>query len=248
MTRSHHFALVALGLCFFFGLAAYGEGPVPLPEVAKLVNHEIKNISTELAKAKLLKKGQKRVRGAAFMIAVYAQNAKDNAPAMATLRDQALRLMKAGEAGKIDEAKALAATLRMDIKPDAAAKPGPVQWHKQLDLEPVMHMFSNEKGGGFGMEKALEDLGEAKTLDAGQLEQAALLGQKVSMIARVVHDYAPTSDQGPKTKKSWNALATEMQTEAGDLAAAAQAKKGPEVAKLANKVSTTCTKCHDIFR
>src|SRR5205823_177850 len=106
----------ALGLGLFFVVAGQGEGPVPAADVAKLVNMEVKNIDAELTKPKLLKKGQKRVRTAAFMIAVYAENAEDNAPAMATLRDQALKVMKAAQTGKADEAKKLAATLKPDIK------------------------------------------------------------------------------------------------------------------------------------
>src|SRR5205814_7431924 len=103
MARPNHFALAVLGVGLFFVVASQGEGPVPAADVAKLVNMEVKSIQAELAKPKFLKKGQKRVRTAAFMIAVYAQNAKDNAPVMATLRDQALKVMKAAQTGKADE-------------------------------------------------------------------------------------------------------------------------------------------------
>jgi hypothetical protein len=188
------------------------------------------------------------VRMAAFMIAVYAQNAKDNLSAMATLRDQAFKVMKAAEGGKADETKKLAAMLGPNIKPDPAAKTAPVALEKQLDLESVMRMFSGEKVGGFGMEKALEDLIDAKGLDAGQLEKSALLGQKISMIAKVAQAYGPESDQGKKTKKLWSELAVEMHIEASELAAAARANKDADIGKFANKLTVTCTKCHDIFR
>jgi hypothetical protein len=250
MTRAHQFALGtmlgALGLVFV--AAGHGEGTVAAPDLAKLVNMEVKHINGELSKSTFSKKGQKRVRMAAFMIAVYAQNAKDNAAAMATLRDQALKLMQAAEAGKADEAKKLAATLVPDIKPNPAAKTAPIALEKQLDLETLMRMFSSDKVGGFGVEKALEDLVDAKGLDAGQLEKTALLGQKLSLIARLAHAYAPQSDSGSKTKKTWNALATEMETGATELAAAAGARKDADIGKLANKLTATCTKCHDIFR
>jgi Cytochrome C' len=182
------------------------------------------------------------------MIAVYAQEAKDNAPAMATLRDQALRVMKAAQAGKADETKKLAADLTPDIKSDPASKPGALALEKQLDLETLMRIFSGEKVGGFGMEKSLEDLVDAKGLDATQLDKAHLLGQKISLIAKVAHAYAPASDQGKKTKKAWNMLAAEMQNNAGELASAAQAKKEGDIGKIANKLSETCNKCHEIFR
>src|SRR5262245_60537261 len=125
MTRSNRFALCnllgALGLAFFVVAAGQGQGTMPPADVAKVVGVEVKQIDGELSKANFLKEGQKRVRMAAFMIAAYAQNAKENAPAMATLRDQALKLMQAAEAGKADEAKKLAATLKPDIKPDPGA-------------------------------------------------------------------------------------------------------------------------------
>jgi hypothetical protein len=248
MARPYPFALGALGLGLFFVLTSHGEGPVPAADVAKLVNMEVKNIGVELAKPTFLKKGQKRVRMAAFMIAVYAQNAKDNAPAMATLRDQAFKVMKAAEAGNAAETKKLASTLSPDIKPDPAVNTAPVALKDHLDLESVMRTFSSDKVGGFGMEKALEDLVDAKSLDAAQLEKTALLGQKVSMIARVAQTYGPDSDKGQKTKKTWNALAAEMRAEASELAAAAEAKKDADIGKLANKLTGTCTKCHDIFR
>lgn len=157
MTGAHRLArgatLAVLGLGFVFVVAGHGEGPVTAGDLSKLVAQEAKSIDAEMAKTTFSKKGQKRVRMAAFMIAVYAQNAKDNAPAMATLRAQALKVMKAAEAGKADEVKKAAAELRADVKPDTAANTGAVALEKQLDLETVMRMFSSEKVGGFGMEK-----------------------------------------------------------------------------------------------
>jgi len=246
MTRPKHFALAtilgALGLGLLCGVTSRGEGPVAAPDLANLVKLEIKNMDAELAKASFSKKGQKRVRMAAFMIALYAQQAMDN-----SLRDQAIKVMQAADTGKADETKKLVAGLSQPFKAPAG-KVVPIALEKQLDIETLMRMFSSEKVGGFGMEKALEDLVEAKTLDAIQLEKTRLLGQKISLIALVAHAYAPTTDKGSKTKKSWDEYATEMQKEAGELADAAHAKKDAEVGKIANKLTATCTKCHDIFR
>jgi hypothetical protein len=225
-----------------------GQGTVPAADLAKLVEVEVKNIDVELSKPKLLKKGQKRVRMAAFLIAAYAQDAKDNGPAMATLRDQALKVMKAAEAGNAAEAKKLAAGLAVNIKPDPAANTAPVALEKHLDLESVMRMFSNAQVGGFAIEKSLEDLIDMKTFDAGQHAKTALLAEKVSMIGKLAQSYAPAVDKGSKTKKAWIELAADMQLAASELAVAAHAKKDADVGKLANKLTGTCTKCHDIFR
>jgi hypothetical protein len=252
MTRTHHFAPVklvgAVGLGLFVVLASQGQAPLPAADLAKLIAMDAKSIEVELAKTTFSKKGQKKVAMAAFMIAVYAQESKDNSPAMATLRDQALKVMNAAQAGKADETKTLAATLSPTIKPDPASKSTAVALERQLDLESLMRIFSGEKVGGFGVEKSLEDLVDAKGLDAAQLDKAHLLGQKISLIAKVAHAYAPANGQGKKTKSAWNTLATEMQKNAGDLAGAAQAKKEADISKIATKLADTCTKCHDIFR
>ena len=240
-------ALSALGLGFFFVVTGQGQGTLPPGDLAKLLAMEAKNIETELSKSTFSKKGQKKVRMAAFMVAVYAQNAKDDPAGMATLRDSALKLMKAADAGNAADAKKLAANLKTNIK-DPGAKSAPVALEKELELEYLMRMFSGEKVGGFGLEKALEDLVEAKSVDAAQLEKTALLGQKIGFIAKVSHGYGPESDSGKKTKKAWNELADEMESAAKELATAAKANKGSEISKLADKLSGTCLKCHDIFR
>jgi hypothetical protein len=49
---------------------------------------------------------------------------------------------------------------------------------------------------------------------------------------------------------TWRAVrrANEMEATAGEFTAAALAKKDAEVIRLANKLTGTCTKCHDVFR
>jgi hypothetical protein len=252
MKRSHHFvlgtALAALGLGIVF--VAAGPAQPPGPEIlGKLIAQETKSIDAEMAKTTFSKKGQKRVKMAAFMIAVYAQNApKGNEQVMATLRDQALKVVAAADAGKADDVKKLTPTLSLSIKADPSVKPGPVALEKHLELELLMRMFSSDKTGGFSMEKALEDLVDLKGLDAAQLEKTSLVGQKIVFMAKMAHAYGPESDQGKKTKKVWNELANEMETTAGEFTAAALAKKDAEVIRLANKLTGTCTKCHDVFR
>ena len=171
-------AVLTLG--FVCTMSGQGQGTLPPSDLAKLVALETKAIDADLAKASFTKKSQKHVKLAAFMIARYAQCAKDNAPAMATLRDQALKLMKAAEAGNLEDAKKLAATLSAEIKADAAAKTGPMAMEKVLDMESVMALFNPEKSSGLNLEKDLEDLVESKGmgLDAAKLEKAALLRLK----------------------------------------------------------------------
>lgn len=248
MTHPNRFlaisALMAIGLTIVIVAVGQGQAPVPAADLPKLIQLERKHIDTELAKSSFLKKGQGRVKMAAFMIAAYAQQAKKPA-----LRDQALKLIVVAGTGKADDARKLAATLKLGFKGDpAAAHVTVVPLQKHLDLETVMRMFSGTRVGGFDMEKAVEDLGEAKGFSATQFDAAALLGDKVGMIGLIARAYAPAADQGKKTKKAWNEIAAQMQAEANSLAAAAHAKKDGDVAKSAKGLMGTCKKCHDIFR
>ncbi len=252
MTRPNRLTAATVIVTVAFGMLAasgHGQAPVPAADLPKLIELEKKHIDAELAKSSFLKKGQGRVKMAAFMIAVYAQNGKDNVVQRAALRDQALKLIKVAGTGKADEARKLAATLTMDYQGDpAAAHVGIVPLQKQLDLETVMRMFSGIKVGGFDMENEIENLADAKGLDAPQFEQAALLGDKLNMLGLVAHAYAPASDQGKKTNTSWNEIATQMRVDASALAAAAHAKNAGAVAQSAKSLMATCTRCHDIFR
>jgi hypothetical protein len=241
-------AVLTLG--FVSTMSGQGQGTLPPSDLTKLVALETKAIDADLAKATFTKKSQKHVKLAAFMIALYAQNAKDNAPAMATLRDQALKLMKAAEAGNLEDAKKLAATLSPEIKADAAAKTGPMAMEKVLDIESVMALFNPEKSSGLNMEKDLEDLVESKGmgLDAAKLEKAALLGQKVALVALVTQNHSPKTPIDASSRKVWTGIAGDMNKEANALTAAGRAGKTGDVAKIAKNINDTCTKCHDSYR
>ncbi len=220
-------ASTALVLVLIVARAGQGQGTLPASDIAKLIALDAKFIEADLSKPTFTKKAQKRVRSAAFMIALYAQNAKDDAPAMATLREQALKVMKAADAGNAEETKKLAATLTPAIKADPAAKPGPVAMEKLLDMEALMSLFNPEKSSGFNMEKDLEDLVESKGmgLDAAKLEKTALLGQKVALVALVTQAHSPKTPLDAAKKKIWFGIAGDMNKEANDLTAAAPQTK-----------------------
>jgi len=59
----------------------------------------------------------------------------------------------------------------------------------------------------------------------------------------------PTSDlPAGKTGKDWLSAAEEMRKHSLAAAAAATAKKLPELKKAVNDLSASCTKCHEDFR
>src|SRR5262249_55420800 len=147
-----------------------------------------------------------RAKAAAFMIAVYAQaNTAGDAKKMATLRDTALKVLKAVDEGNVKEASALAANLTPTPKEDPAAKTEPVMLAKQFEFEQLMNQFSSERIGGFGIEKELESLLESKdALTPPQMEKLTSLGYKLSMVAHIVHAYKDDKNEGGmKTIKNW---------------------------------------------
>lgn len=255
MKRPNRYAvrigLCALCLAFAVVLCSHGQPPVvAVKEIEQLVEQDAKAIQATLAKPKFDKKAQAKVKAAAMMIAQYAQAAaaKDNGLKYFALRDQALKLVKAASEGNADEAKKLAGELSVNMKADPNTKAMMIDLHKHSDLLTIMKQFSIERFGGNGLEAALE---EAVALVGApsdkQATDIALLANKISMIAHLANSYAPETDQNEKTKKNWEAFSVKMQTTAIELAKAAQAKDA-EVSKIADRLSMTCVKCHDVFR
>lgn len=254
MQRPNRYALAGLSLCLglAFVLRATGQPGatgVAAKDLESLIAQDAKQIQEQLAKPTLDKKGQRKVKAAALMIAFYANElskGKDKAQAMATLRDLAVRVAEAAGAGKADEAKKLAASIKLDIAADAKAKPGALTPDKVGGFDEVMRQFSGERVGGFALEMQMEELIESKgPFDA---EKIALLGNKIAAIGSLAHAYPPEKDEGKKTKKAWGEFAKNMHDAALALVEAGRAKKDAEIGKLASKLSDTCVKCHDVFR
>lgn len=250
MKRPFRYGMCILTFAAGFALVLSSHGQPPAPaakDIEQLVEHDVKSIQTVLAKPKFDMKAQGKVKAAAIMIAVYAESMKS--PKYDALREQALKLAKAAGDGKADVAKKLAADLSMNMKGDPALKAGVVAFDKHSDLLTIMKQFSAERFGGFALEKAIEDLVESKgPADDKEAARIALMALKVGMIGKVAHHFGPESDQGKKTKKAWSEFTTQMQTAAHELARAAQMRKDAEIGNLANRLSMTCVKCHDVFR
>ncbi len=220
-----------------------GKGALSKAELTRLVNHDAKAIQEALAKGTLDKKSTRKVRAAAFMIALYAQGG-----GLTGLRDTALKVNKLVEEGNVKEAAALAAKLTPDAPGEG--KGDPVVWEKQLDLENVMHQFSSERVGGFGMEKELDDLRDVKeAFTKDQLERLALLGAKLAMIAHITAAYAEEKNEGGmKTKANWLKFGENFHSAARALAEAAGSKNEGATRAALDRLNTSCTKCHDVFR
>lgn len=245
-----------LGLAVLVGARGVaGGGPakqtaLPREEFAKLVADDAQAVRAGLARGARDKSTARRVKAAAFMIAVYAEATRGQADdrGLAALRDAALQVVELVNAGKGKEAAKLVGLLNPDAKAPGG-KPGPVAWEKQLPFEDVMRQFSAARLGGFGLEKELEELGEKDALTAAHLERLARLGYKMALIGRVAEAYADAkSEGGNRTKQNWLTFSEQFRKASLDLARAARAKNQAGARSALERVNKTCTKCHDVFR
>lgn len=233
--------------------AASNEQPGPWKsvlteaELASLVAAEAKTIAAALAKGAPDKKGVGKIRGAALMIATYAQGAGDGQNG---LRDLALKIGKSARDGKFDEVKTLVA----ELKPGAAsagAKSGAVPLQDQFDLEELMQQFKPERGGGIELEKALQTAAKKRApLTANEIKAIVPVLLRIAVIAQPCEAFAPAKDEGKKTKDQWNKWSQEMGVLALDAANLAKAAKPDDKALKAalNRVDANCTSCHNVFR
>lgn len=243
-------ALACLSL-LLGGLARAGSGAagVPEAELKKLVAQDAKRVQDALAKGALDKKSARRVRTAAFLLAAYAQSDPASVSRRAGLRDAALKVVKALDENKVEEAKAAAAELsNAKGKADGMGR-DPVDLRKVAEFDTVMRAYTRERLGGLGMEDYLNTLVELKgELPADEAEAVAAFAHKNVIIAHLARGYPPEEEDGQRTRKTWAALSGEMHAAAQNLAKAAATKKGDAVSAAATKLSDSCTKCHDVFR
>jgi len=222
-------------------LALVTHGGAPAPQAKDVMQGELAYLKAEFAKPKLLKKAERKARMSAVILAAAAKAAGKDGEGMV---GEALKIAKLMEAGKADEAKAIVADLASG-KGTPTKTPG--SYKDAIEFELVMRVFSSEKVGGFGMEKALEDLVDHKGAVSGEQAKAALnLATKIALVSDITLHFGPEKEEGAKTKKAWKAFSEDMTKAANELAASA-AKNG-EVSKLADNLGKTCTACHDVFR
>jgi hypothetical protein len=229
------------------------DGPsdtLPPADMTRLITAEIKFIQETLAKPKVVGKSAGKVKMSALLIAHYAQTGmtKDNAKEMATLRDQALRLIKAMN-DEPKAAKKLAGNLSAKPKADPAVKTDKISLTSHLEVAQVMRIFSSTLIGGFAIEKELDDLANMSgAVPAGKQEYIVDLAHKLAMIGTLAHaHYTPDQDEAAgKTRKNWQMFADNFRDASLGMAEAARTKR--DIGIAANAVMLSCTKCHDVFR
>jgi hypothetical protein len=237
--------LVALGLAH---AAAPPDGPeMPAKDFDRIASADIKIIQGMLVKDKLDKKMSRRVKMASLVLAQMAQSnmTKENAASMATLRDQALAVLKAMDDENIPEARAKAKDLVARPKPASGVKAEPIVLHTYLEFDVLMRMFSSEKFlGGFSLEKQLEELVDKP--GAFSSDEIITIAQKIRTIAELAKTYPKQDEPKGKTRKAWITFSEDLRATSLALAEAVRTKRDLVVA--GNAVSLSCTKCHDVFK
>jgi Cytochrome C' len=226
---------------------------IPEDVLSQLITDEGKALRDAVAKA-ADKKMAGKARSVALMIAVYAQEevarGGPRAPAMAGLRDTALKVAKAVADGQLDDAKKWAADIKPAGKADPSAKVGPVAVQADFEIDTLMRVFKSTGTGGLEWDKKLQTLKEKRSAySAADYQQLVPLMYRIAALAQPTEALVPPA-MGKKTPAEWVKLTKEMSEEAIATAELARKPKPDDKAVKAavKKLEGTCVKCHDTFR
>jgi hypothetical protein len=220
------------------------------------------------------RKSNKRIQVEAALIAAYALSAKagPSKPQLMSMALAALELNKAAGVANADfnRIKQLAQNLG-DARGNGRAGLGKVDWTKYFDDQgDVMLPFKTLEKGGNGLAKALQvnpkvrgrmngieekirNLANTRppTMQRNIKKEAAelaLLADKIAVIAQVNYEFAPKEKEGKKDPADWKQWSIDMQNAALALAAAARKSNPAMVLAAAQKLNSSCVRCHNIFK
>lgn len=219
-----------------------------LPEAAytKLVDESIKNLTTYTASASQFNQSGKKIQAEATNLMVYAEIAKRAGNSNAGgLRKVAAELLEAAKAKKGDEAKKLVATLAgyKKLTGDAA---GDFDLAKATSLKTIMDVSVKDVDRNLTQYKRLTPAAFAAK---GKPEEVIAAMYKLAAMSVATTAHVPTTDiPAGKSAKDWLSAAEDMRKHSLAAAAAASAKKLPELKKAVNDLSAACAKCHEDFR
>jgi hypothetical protein len=277
-THARRFALAAalaaaVGLLATSGRAGDKDGVwkefLPNDAYRELVKRAAKNIEDALA-GKPSEEAIKTAQFNALMIAAYTMSAKEpSAAERATLRAAALKVAKlAGQKGKADEARKLAASLpTLKADPGAKADFGKVQDYlpERADL---MEHFKVKMKGGEGIHPVLQNPLPLRTARNGieekiiilakkprpgtglakEADELALLAYRAAVVGELTSFYPPPRGKGKGTPQQWRELSLAMRDAGIALAEAAKKKDADGVFKASSSLNSSCNQCHSDFR
>jgi Cytochrome C' len=136
--------------------------------------------------------------------------------------------------------------------------------NKLDEVAPAMDLLKPRGDGGLGVgpkpgaitpdgiEKKLIDMGK-KPMTAAQVttqaDALARMADEVAAVAEVAQHKCPVKKkEGDKDPKDWQTWCQDMRQGGLDLADAAKAKDAAKVKTAVNKLNSTCSNCHAVFR
>jgi hypothetical protein len=238
---------------------------LPKGEYQELVKRAIKETQEQLNSKE--DDAPKKAAAAALLLVAYTMSTAGDKENLEALRKTALDIIDAIKNEKLNDAKALAATLPTPKAGKGIADPGPLNKHVE-DLGDIMTFFKQKAKGGEGLhpslflnqklknlngvEELIRELARVKKLDPKTLAKAKdeliPVAYRTAVIGSITYQYAPNAKQGMKDPEDWRRWSLDMRDRALDLAAAVSKDDIKEVKEAATRLNTTCTQCHGIFR
>jgi hypothetical protein len=238
---------------------------LPPEAYQKLVTRTAKTIQSNLAKPDD-EDNLHRAQALAALVAGYAHCAEEGPSKVAGVEGSAWHLCRiAMDKAKIAEAKKLAAGL--------AQLQGLAQANESLlgkcpeDLGDLMNLLKPKAKGGLGMapelqsnarlkgalngiEEKIRALAMKKSKDAQlgkESKELSLLAFELAVLGELTYRY-PAPRKGKGQQKDWQELSFQMRDASLDLAAAAAKKDVDATYNAANKLNSSCSQCHSLFR
>jgi len=236
---------------------------LPPKAYKELVTRAAQAIETNLAAAED-EDNLHRAQAYAAMIEGYALSAQQ--AGTTGVRSAASELSRiAADKANLVQAKKLAAELALLKGQPAATERIPTKYPE--DIGDLMNLLKPKAKGGEGIAASLQSnirlkgalngieekiraLAKKKQTDeraASEAPELTLLGYKLAVLAELtVFHAAPRKGKG--TQKDWNELSFQMRDSSLDMAAAAAQKDADGTFNAANKLNSTCSQCHSLFR
>jgi hypothetical protein len=259
---------VALVLAAGFGVAGGDKKSpwkaiLPAETYKELVARAQKTLTEKLA-TKPDDEGLKSAQVAAALIAAY------NLSSPAGNKDQANAALKLADLLKTPKTYAQAKKLADDL---AAGKATAGNMEPNInayvdDLGDIMIYFKTKEKGGEGLHPSLQSTPPLKgTLNGVEAKIAALrkkaltpekmkkerdeiivLAGRTATIGAITIAYAPARKVGQKDPAIWREFSVNMRDAAAELLEAARKDDPAGVQRAADRLDTSCTQCHSIFR
>ena len=227
---------------------------LPVPAFNKLVEDSIKNLTSYTASTSQFNQNGKRVQAEATNLIVYAEIARraGELALVDTLREDGLKLLKAAQDKKGDEAKKLTGIIaqwnksRMNAGTGSVEKSSDLDLAKSTSLKVIMDVSVKEIDRNLTQYKRLTP---ASFGAKGKQEEIVGAMYKLAAMSVATTAHVPSTDiPAGKSAKDWLTAAEDMRKHSLAAAAAASAKKLPELKKAVNDLSAACAKCHEDFR